>query len=240
MSADSEMPVEYSISESTDQTSITRAGVSFPKRSSAFWFASRSSTSNIPEKSITVTIKFQDAEQAEHDYLAALTRAKVMIETGNGPLDRMGNARAVLKTILDFGGVVAELHPTAKLVVGLCTKAWEHLEKLQGQHDSLEKLIGGLAQLRPFIESVKSRAKDVLKDTIVALLYLIEDASNFIINYVSRTCAARTIRSAADNTVSDQITELLQRFEQLKENFSLGVGVQTLIQTMTKGEPFNN
>ena len=58
------------------------------------------------------------------------------------------------------------------------------LEKVQGQHDSLEKLINGPAQLRPFIDSVKSRAKDVLRDTIGALLYLIEDTSNCIINYV--------------------------------------------------------
>ncbi|KAF8598914.1 hypothetical protein BDV93DRAFT_512070 [Ceratobasidium sp. AG-I] len=193
-SSDSEMIVEYTIPESTDQTSITRDGVSFPMRSSALWFASKKSTSNTPEKSLVVIVKFQDTKEAEHDYSRALIKARTMIETENGPLDRMGNARAVLKTILEFGGVVAELHPTAKLVVGLCAKAWQDLEKVQGQHDSLEKLINGMAQLRPFIESVKSRAKDVLKDTIGALLYLIEDASNFIINYVSKTSvAARTI-----------------------------------------------
>lgn len=32
-----------------------------------------------------------------------------MIENENGPLERMGNARMVLKTILDFGGVAAEV-----------------------------------------------------------------------------------------------------------------------------------
>lgn len=67
-----------------------------------------------------------------------------MLETEGGPLEKLGNARTVLKTILDLGGVVAEasvclflrraptkqrysaqLHPSAKLVVALCTKAWE-------------------------------------------------------------------------------------------------------------------
>ena len=66
------------------------------------------------------------------------------IEETPGPLDKLANSRETLKTLLNFGVVVAEvslslfptinkyeyvsfeqLHPIAKLVVGLCTKAWE-------------------------------------------------------------------------------------------------------------------
>lgn len=44
--------------------------------------------------------------------------------------------------------------------------------------------------MRPFLESVTERAKEkVLKETISALLNLIEDTSNFILNYMSKTTA---------------------------------------------------
>lgn len=42
-----------------------------------------------------------------------------MAEDSNGPLARMGNARAVLKTILDFGAVVAEVGPLNASGAGL-------------------------------------------------------------------------------------------------------------------------
>ncbi|KAF8600055.1 hypothetical protein BDV93DRAFT_511122 [Ceratobasidium sp. AG-I] len=186
LSSDSELLVGYEISETTNQTSITKSNIAFPTRSSTSWFTSKKSTSTSKGKQLTMTVRFPDTKEMAHDYSIALVKAKTMIENENSPLERIGNARVVLKTVLDFGGVVAELHPIAKLVVGLCTKAWEHLEKLEGQHDSLQDLISGLAQLSPFIESVKNRAKEVLQDTIMAILYLMEDTSNFIINYVSQ------------------------------------------------------
>lgn len=43
----------------------------------------------------------------------------------------------------------------------------------------------GLEQMQPFIEAVTERAENVLKGTISALLNLIEDASNFILTYLS-------------------------------------------------------
>lgn len=62
------------------------------------------------------------------------------------------------------------------------------LEKAQGEYDNLKRLIGGLDQMLPFVELVRDRAKEsVLKDTILALLYLVEDVSNFVINYLSDT-----------------------------------------------------
>lgn len=64
----------------------------------------------------------------------------------------------------------------------------KYLEKSQGQYDSLKRLIGGLDQMLPFVESVRGRAKEkVLIDIILMLLYLIEDVSIFVINYLSDT-----------------------------------------------------
>ena len=67
-----------------------------------------------------------------------------MVEETKGPLDKLGSSRETLKAILGFGAVVAEvsslllffsstsehvsfeqLHPIAKLVIGICIRAWE-------------------------------------------------------------------------------------------------------------------
>ncbi|KAF8596010.1 hypothetical protein BDV93DRAFT_514512 [Ceratobasidium sp. AG-I] len=83
-----------------------------------------------------------------------------------------------------------QLHPIAKLVVGLFTKAWEYLEKNQKQHEDLERLLDGLTQMQPFIDSIKDRAKEpALEHVILALLLLIEDTSNYIINSMYQTNA---------------------------------------------------
>lgn len=54
--------------------------------------------------------------QIASSYPSALEKAAKMVEDNNGPLARMGNARVVLKTILDFGTVVAEVSAISALV----------------------------------------------------------------------------------------------------------------------------
>lgn len=44
-------------------------------------------------------------------YSIALKKAKKMLEDEKGPLGGMGNARPVLKTLLDLGSAVAEVSP---------------------------------------------------------------------------------------------------------------------------------
>lgn len=64
------------------------------------------------------------------------------------------------------------------------------LETAQKCHDDLQTLMDGLEQMQPFIRAVMEHAKEnVLKGTISALLNLIEDASNFILTYLSDSVA---------------------------------------------------
>ena len=96
-------------------------------------------------------------------------------------------------------------------MIGLCTKAWEvcifslgflsrhlttlvisqttqYLEKLQKQHEDLQRLVHGLAQIQPFIDLIKNHAKEAaLQHVILALLLVIEDTCNFIINSMYQT-----------------------------------------------------
>ncbi|KAF8596008.1 hypothetical protein BDV93DRAFT_500786, partial [Ceratobasidium sp. AG-I] len=229
VSPDREVLVEYTISEAADQTSITRHPGAFPSGLSAFGFPPRTSNTAGPGKSFTVTVKFLDLSQVANSYSAAFVRATKMAEKTQGPLDKLRSSREVLKTILGFGAAVAELHPIAKLVVGLCTRAWEYLEKMQKQHEDLRRLLDGLAQIQPFIDAVKKRATEAaLEHVILALLWLIEDTSNYIINSMHRTSTARVLHGFSDTREPDRINELLQQFGDLKEQFDRGVGVQVL------------
>lgn len=117
--------------------------------------------------------------------------------------------------------------------------------------------------MQPFIDSVKDRAKEpALNHTILALLHLIEDTSDFIINSMPqpgagegklrqndlpRSCitvslihVGRTVRGFTGLARSDRINELLQRLGDLKENFDRGIGVQTLKQALSAGKPFDS
>jgi hypothetical protein len=52
----------------------------------------------------------------------------------------------------------------------------------------MQKLIDGLNRILPFLDSIKPHSKETrLRETISALLNLIEDTSNFIVGYMSDT-----------------------------------------------------
>ncbi|KAF8605751.1 hypothetical protein BDV93DRAFT_543347, partial [Ceratobasidium sp. AG-I] len=248
LSPDREVLVEYTFSDTINQTTITKHPGAFPSGLSALKLSSKRPNTASTAKPPTVTVNLLDLSQVASNYSAALLRATNMVEETNGPLDRLGNSREVLKTILGFGAVVAELHPTAKLVIGLCTKAWElrpltahttsqpiqYLEKLQKQHEDLQRLIDGLTQMQPFIDSIKHRTKEAaLEHVIHSLLLLIEDTCNFIVNSMHQTSAGRVVYGFSDTKESYRINELLQKFGDLKEQFDRGVGVQVLNQVLS-------
>ncbi|KAF8600074.1 hypothetical protein BDV93DRAFT_511135 [Ceratobasidium sp. AG-I] len=185
--SDRQVLVDYTVLDEPNLPPVTKQVVGFPSLITAFGVSSNKPTVPGLNDLLKVVVKFPNFDK---DYSSALMKASEMMKDSNGPLEKMGNTRIVLKSLLEFGTVVAQLHPAAGLVVGLCTQAWEYLEKVQDEHDDLRRLITGLEHMRPFIESVKGRAKEAaLKHTTLALLYLIEDTSNSVINYVSRASA---------------------------------------------------
>ncbi|KAF8598953.1 hypothetical protein BDV93DRAFT_547156, partial [Ceratobasidium sp. AG-I] len=226
-SSDRHTFVNYTASDDPNRLPITERIGAFPSLLSTIGISSKKSTRFGLNGSLEVSVTFLNMDEAAIDHPNTLVKVSELMKVEDGPLDKMGNARVVLKALLGFGAVVAEMHPTAKLVVGLLTNTWEHLEKIQGQHDDLQQLINGLESILPFIESVKSRAREnILKHTVLALVYLIEDTSNFVISYLSRSNTGRTLQGLLSDKVSDQIGVLLQRFNDLKESFDRGVGVQ--------------
>ncbi|KAF8605748.1 hypothetical protein BDV93DRAFT_506822 [Ceratobasidium sp. AG-I] len=229
MSPDREVLVEYAVSETVNQTSIIKDAGVFPSGLSTLGLVSRRPKTARTTKSLAVAVKFTNLSQIESNHSATFIEAAKMAGEAQGPLDKLGNYRGVLKTILSFGAAVAELYPTARLVIGVFTTAWEYLEKLQEQHEDLQRLIDGLTQMQPFINSVRDRAKEAALDRVVlGLLQLIEDTSNYIINSMNQTNAGRIMQGLGETIVSDCVSELLQKFGDLKEQFDRGVNI-TLI-----------
>ncbi|KAF8595290.1 hypothetical protein BDV93DRAFT_515116 [Ceratobasidium sp. AG-I] len=175
----------YQISATAGQTTMDLSTSIAATRPPVLRSSPKPSTNNDP---VVVTLTFPTGHQIESEYALAYIKAKVMIENEKGPLGGLGNAPTVFKAILGFGIVVAELNPAAKVVVSLCTKAWEHLEEFQRLHDDMQRLINGLTRIIPFLDFVKEHSKEsLLEGTISALLDFIEDVSSFVIVYLSNT-----------------------------------------------------
>ncbi|KAF8598067.1 hypothetical protein BDV93DRAFT_353588 [Ceratobasidium sp. AG-I] len=184
-----------------------------------------------------VSLTFPDRNKVDNAYLVALDHADTMMESKRGPLEGLGRFRNMFKTLIDVGKLAAEMSSSAKLVVGLCVMVWERLEKLQRLHDDLRKLLGGLERMIPFIEFVKEHAtNNLLGGTVTGLLNLIEDASNFILGYLSDGVAIRLLRSTYDGRAPDRVGELLQQLTDLKEDFDRTVRVQLLASVLTSAQ----
>ncbi|KAF8596004.1 hypothetical protein BDV93DRAFT_80081 [Ceratobasidium sp. AG-I] len=233
-SPDRELLIEYTVSEAVNQSVVTKHAGAFPSQWPAFGLVAKRPNTASATTPLVVTVKLLDLSQITSNYSNAFDRATTMVEETQGPLDKLGNSRETLKTILGFGAVVSELHPIAKLVIGLCTRAWELLEKIQKQHEDLERLINGLTQMRPFIDSLRKRAREAaLEHVVFGLLKLIEDVANYIINSMHQTSAGRTKDGFSYTRESHRIGELLERLGDLKEQFDRGVGVQVLNQVLS-------
>ncbi|KAF8598225.1 hypothetical protein BDV93DRAFT_340546 [Ceratobasidium sp. AG-I] len=131
----------------------------------------------------TATLSFPTPEAVHQAAGAALTKAQAR-EKKKRILERLGSTREALKAILDFGQAVSELHPAAKVAFGVCTLAWNALEKQEQCDASVEKLVVDLAGMLPMVDRVKKAATlPQLQDTVKTLMNLIEDASRFVIEY---------------------------------------------------------
>ncbi|KAG8742003.1 hypothetical protein FRC10_002120 [Ceratobasidium sp. 414] len=182
---------------------------------------------------------------------AAATLAQAQVRAADPKprlLDNPGAARDVFKRLLDFGIVLTEVLPTAEPVFALCNTAWQKLEAQAQCDECVERLIDGLSSIHPLVAIVEKAAKlPRLQSTIKVLFRLIEDASRFIIEYHTKggigtfawilRCASadpvdvgQTARAMPGSTAQAQVDGWLQRLQHVKEEFGLGVAVQTLLE----------
>ncbi|QRV99392.1 WD40 repeat protein [Ceratobasidium sp. AG-Ba] len=182
----------------------------------------------------SVTLKFWDRREIEGAYIAALTRSKLALDVQQGSLEGLGKASLVLEKVIGLGEALAELNPSAKIVTILFTAAWEHIEEIQRNHQDIQKLVNGLGRIMPFLESVREHSKEArLQGTVTSLLNLIEDVSNFITGYMTHSVVGRTLRNPLGGKADEQLTSLLQRFKDLKEDFDRGVQAEQLKHIVT-------
>ncbi|KAG9073756.1 hypothetical protein FRC06_011170, partial [Ceratobasidium sp. 370] len=183
----------------------------------------------------TATIVFPDPRPSGEATASALERAKVRAANPKrGPLENLGPTREMIKTILDFGSAVAELHPTAKSVFALCNAAWQKLEAQERCDECVERLVDGLSSIHPLVAVVEKAAKlPHLQSTVKVLFRLIEDASWFIIQYHTEGGIGQTARALAGSTAQAQVGGWLQRLQSVKEEFGLGM----IVQTRLEGQP---
>ncbi|KAG8706351.1 hypothetical protein FRC08_001123 [Ceratobasidium sp. 394] len=180
----------------------------------------------------TATIVFPEPQPEGAAAATVLAQAQVhAADPKRRPLDNLGPTRDVIKTILDFGTAVAELHPTAKAVFALCNTAWQKLEAQEWCDECVTRLVNGLSSVEPLVAVVEKATKlPQLQSTVKVLFRLIEDASRFIIDYHTEGGTGQTTRALAGSTAQAQVDAWLRRLQSVKEEFELGIAVQTLLE----------
>ncbi|CAE6415824.1 unnamed protein product [Rhizoctonia solani] len=179
------------------------------------------------------TVKFLTLSAAERLYDDGLQKLKTIRppQTPN-VLDRLGKARPVFKSLLEFGQAVSELHPSAKLVFAVCVRAWEKLEEQEGYDESVQALIEGLIGMSELVSEVKNRTQlGPLKKTIEEVLVLIEDVAMFVVDRQSQLSRNRVLVSTfwalVDSGSRDKARKLISKFKSLKARFNMGIKAET-------------
>ncbi|KAG9119888.1 hypothetical protein FRC07_004865, partial [Ceratobasidium sp. 392] len=175
--------------------------------------------------SITITYP---TPQSNEDVAAKVLLNAAAIKRQKRLLEKLGPARGVIESVLKFG-TANQLDPRAKAVFAVVNTAWETLAAQEKCDASVETLIDGLSDILPSAEAVKQAAKlTQLRDTIEALWKLIEDSSQFVVEYKSAGETASTLRSFAGLNPQAQVDTMLAKLRELKETFDRGISIQTL------------
>ncbi|QRV85321.1 WD40 repeat protein [Ceratobasidium sp. AG-Ba] len=227
--------VEYIVSDIDGQSSITidvsTQGSRSPLSLTPHTKLARDSDKKEPG---AVSLKFWGKKEVEDAYMAGLARAKLTLDAERGPLERLGKAGLILEKVVEFGEGLADLNPSAKIVVGLFTTAWEHIESLERSHQEMRNLVNGLSRMMPFLDAIRQHSRGTqLKGPTTGLLNLIEDVANFITRYMSDTSPGKALRNPLSGKADEQIALLLRKFNELKEDFDRGVQIEQLKHIIT-------
>ncbi|KAG8678894.1 hypothetical protein FRC08_017396 [Ceratobasidium sp. 394] len=101
-----------------------------------------------------ITLKFSAAEMDEDTAVRMLGKAQET-DRQRRLIEKLGPTRNAIKTILGIASAAAELHPIAKMALGICNQAWAKLEAQEQCDASVESLIDGLPIILPYVEMVK-------------------------------------------------------------------------------------
>ncbi|KAG8731803.1 hypothetical protein FRC12_019558 [Ceratobasidium sp. 428] len=153
--------------------------------------------------SVTMVSKNDDQSAAQ-----AQCAASTAVKMSPSLLASMGRAKDRVDAMIKIGQSLAELNPIAKAVVGVFTQAWEvgrssnisgafpdvlacqTLKKEDQCEAVVAELVAEMGDLLPHVADIKDHARLAsLKYIIEKLLHVVEDASNFILGYMSRRAA---------------------------------------------------
>ncbi|QRV94576.1 Reverse transcriptase from transposon X-element protein [Ceratobasidium sp. AG-Ba] len=144
-------------------------------------------------------------------------------------MEKLGRTRDVISSVLLVGSAISELDPRARAIFKVFNTAWEKLAMQEKCDASVEALINGLSDMLPSIQAVKRIAeRPQLRHVIEGLWMLIDEASQFVIEYKTTEGAASTLRVFAGISAQEQVDNFLTRLRELKETFDRCVSIQTL------------
>ncbi|KAG9123327.1 hypothetical protein FRC07_015091 [Ceratobasidium sp. 392] len=143
----------------------------------------------------------------------------------------MRKTRDAVNSILSEG---LQLIPAASSLARLCGYAWETLNERAECDNLVERLVVEMGSILPEVAAVQDRVKiEQIKDTVSKILTLVEDASNFVIQYKLDGHAVKVSRMLHCLDAQSQEEEFLTRFGELKKEFDRRMGLQALARTET-------
>ncbi|KAF8662700.1 hypothetical protein AX16_001142 [Volvariella volvacea WC 439] len=153
-------------------------------------------------------------------------------------LDRLGKARGFLEELLGYSTAFSELDPLAKALLGCVNVVYARLERQEKIDRLIYQLADSMILTLSYIRDIEQFARVTqLKKAIEEVRPLIEDITNLIVSFTSRSVTAEFIYSS---DAAEEIEALNKRFIRFKEQFDRGVAVNTGVRLETALEQITN
>ncbi|KAG8775170.1 hypothetical protein FRC12_001626 [Ceratobasidium sp. 428] len=183
----------------------------------------------VPTSSLSsVSVVLESAGESYNEAQKAQGLAMTVVNMSPKLLDSLRQTQGTVDTILNVSQNIPEIMQVGS-VVEACKKACEVLRERTHCDVLVAKLVSEMGDVLQHVGVIENHAKIAkLRDTIKELLLLVEDASQFVIEYKSDGAAVRTVRAFASSNAQDQVDKFTDRFRSLKKNFNLGMTTQVI------------
>ncbi|TFK69080.1 hypothetical protein BDN72DRAFT_796893, partial [Pluteus cervinus] len=166
-------------------------------------------TSSINQFTVNVAIK----KEPLGSLLSQTVLPKSLIES-------LGKAEKALEILVDIGEPLSELHPTAKLVVGLIKPLFKILQDQKICYEKLSGLFKKMGAVLPYFEKMQNLKH--FKESIGVIKQIISHMEN-VVRTVVNFSNTSALRKFLDFTIASQqaegFAELSDRFDELLQEF---------------------
>ncbi|KLO09471.1 hypothetical protein SCHPADRAFT_1000213 [Schizopora paradoxa] len=173
----------------------------------------------------SLKLTFGQSKEAQDALAINLTHASGALASKKSILERMGYARKFLGLVSSFSDAIGDLHPAARIAMGVFDLLYKKLEEQEETNSSILELLNSLLKLLPFVDNADDAVMKlrVTREVVEEMFVHIQKVSDFALKLAD----GNEIQSIM-SSVAEKASKFTVQLTALKEKYDRCIAHETL------------